>query len=233
MYSMLMPRPSSAPARRPALRDDRPLRRRAPPSLSRRIRPLRESRRPSASRRRSCAQCRICWVSASNRARMSTPFSASRRMGRRCVPACFRQTTKSVDLHDVRLSMTRLALPSLRSIECASTSVTCTRIPARDRARPAASMQLLQRPDLVVEHLRGHLDLHFHLVQALLAREEDLVMRQGAFHLQQRRFNLRRKDVDAANDQHVVAAAAMRPIRRIVRPHSQRPGRIAVMSRVR
>ena len=72
-------------------------------------------------------------------------------------------------------------------------------------------MQLLQRADLIAEHLRRHFHLHFHLVESVLAGQDDLVMRQRALDLQQRGLHLRRKDIDAANNQHVVAAAADAP----------------------
>ena len=94
-------------------------------------------------------------------------------------------------------------------------------------------VQLFERADLVAEHLRRHFDLHFHLVQAVLARQHDLVMRQRAFDLQQRGFDLRGEDVDAADDEHVVAAPADAPDAPQRAAASAGPGSSAVMSRVR
>src|ERR1035441_4712495 len=70
-----------------------------------------------------------------------------------------------------------------------------------------ALAQSFQRTDLVAEKLRGHFHLYFHRVQAFVARQQDLIMRHGAFYRQQRAFDLRGEDVHAADDEHVVAAA--------------------------
>ena len=89
------------------------------------------------------------------------PFSASRRTGSGDVSLLvFGKQRDLFDLHDVRLSMTRLALPSLRSMECASTSVTpdADAEHAVERALQAL-IQLLQGSDLVFEHLRRDFDL--------------------------------------------------------------------------
>src|ERR1019366_10810937 len=69
------------------------------------------------------------------------------------------------------------------------------------------ALQLLERAHCVGENLRGDLDLHLHDVEVLLARQENLVVRQGAFHLQKGSLDLRRIDVDPADDKHVVGAA--------------------------
>ena len=89
------------------------------------------------------------------------------------------------------------------------------------RLNPA--LQPLQCADLVVEHLRSYFDLDFHLIQALRAGQYNLVMRQRALDLEQRGLHLRWEDIDAANNQHVVAAAADAGNPAIVRPHSQGP----------
>ena len=72
-------------------------------------------------------------------------------------------------------------------------------------------LQGLERADLVGEDLGGHLDLHLHLVEPLLAREHDLVVRQGSLHRQQRRLHLAGEDVHPADDEHVVGAAGDAP----------------------
>ena len=67
-------------------------------------------------------------------------------------------------------------------------------------------LQVLHGADAVAEHVGGHFDAHLDLVQVSVPRKHDLVVRQSAFHRQDGRFNLRRKHVHAANDEHVVAA---------------------------
>ena len=83
----------------------------------------------------------------------------------------------------LRRSETRLALPSLRAMVLGSTRLTFTRMP-RMFSIDALELVLkrLQRADLVAEDLGRDLDLHLHLVQALLAGQDDLVVRQRALH---------------------------------------------------
>ena len=72
---------------------------------------------------------------------------------------------------------------------CGSTSRTCARMPSTwSSACTSRACKLLERADLVAENLGRHLDLHLHLVQPLLPREDDQVVRQSAFHRQQRRL---------------------------------------------
>ncbi len=74
-----------------------------------------------------------------------------------------------------------------------------------------AGAHVLEGADLVAEDLGGHLDLDGHLVEAVVAREDDLVVRQGPLDREQRRLDLRRVHVDAADDEHVIGAPAYAP----------------------
>src|ERR1035441_8027141 len=65
----------------------------------------------------------------------------------------------------------------------------------------------VERANLVAEELGSHFHVHFHGVQAFVARQDDLIMGQRAFHGEQRGFDLRGENVHAADDEHVVAAA--------------------------
>ena len=70
-----------------------------------------------------------------------------------------------------------------------------------------AVVQLLQLPHLVAEVRRAHLHLHDRLVERAGARDLDEVVRRGPLDAQQRLLDLRREDVHAADDEHVVGAA--------------------------
>ena len=130
--------------------------------------------------------------------------------------------------------MTRLALPSLRWMVCGRTRRTLGAHAERLLERVGqAVVQAFQRADLVAEDLRRHLDLHFHLVQALLARQHDLVVRQRAFDRQQRGFDLRGKTLTPRMMNMSSLRRPMRRMRRRVRPQGQGSGISAVMSRVR
>jgi hypothetical protein len=52
----------------------------------------------------------------------------------------------------------------------------------------------------------GDLHLHRHGVERALTGQDDLIMRRQPRKADQDRFQLRRKNVDAADDQHVVVA---------------------------
>ena len=152
-----------------------------------------------------------CCVSASVSVRMSTPASASRRHGRDQLPGLvLEKQRKLLDFHwspaviDHALGLAFAALDGVRLDQRTS-----TRMPRMcSSACTSLLVQLLQGADLVAEDLRRHLHLHLHLVQPLLAGQDDLVVRQRALHRQQRGLDLRREHVDAADDQHVVAAPA-------------------------
>ena len=62
--------------------------------------------------------------------------------------------------------------------------------------------------DFVAENFRADLNFDVDLVQSALASEHDPVMRQRTLDGQQRRLDLRGENIDAADDEHVVAASA-------------------------
>ena len=64
----------------------------------------------------------------------------------------------------------------------------------------------LQLRYFVAEILFGDFDLDGDLVEVVLAGENDQVVGKGIFDLENRCLDLRREDVDPANDEHVVAA---------------------------
>src|SRR5208283_3454211 len=117
----------------------------------------------------------------------------------RCVPAYFRQTAKPAQSS---LCPPVDDTPGFAFAALERTHLDQRYMNANSQHVIERSLQLfiqhLQRADFIVEHLRRHFHLHFHLVQSLLARQDDLVMRQGALDLEQRRLNLRRKYIDAA-----------------------------------
>ena len=70
-----------------------------------------------------------------------------------------------------------------------------------------ALFALLEILDCVGEHRAVELDLHFDVVEVVLAGEDELIVRGNALHFEEQAFDLRGEDVHAADDQHVVAAA--------------------------
>ena len=53
----------------------------------------------------------------------------------------------------------------------------------------------------------ANLDFHCHGIKRALARQHDLIMRRQPGETDQHRLHLRRKHIDATNNQHVVIAA--------------------------
>ena len=72
--------------------------------------------------------------------------------------------------------------------------------------RDEALLLFVDLADGVCELLGRHLHVHVQHVAVVDARDDDLVIRRIAV-LEQHRLDLRREDVDALDDQHVVAAA--------------------------
>ena len=60
--------------------------------------------------------------------------------------------------------------------------------------------------DFVAEHLLRHFNIDFDIVESVVPCQNDLIMRQVLFLVEDCGFDLRRKDIDAADDEHVVAA---------------------------
>ena len=69
-----------------------------------------------------------------------------------------------------------------------------------------ALAQILEVADVVGEVLRRDLHLHLQRVERAGGRHDDLVVREDLRHLQQARLDLRREEVHAVDDDHVVAA---------------------------
>ena len=65
----------------------------------------------------------------------------------------------------------------------------------------------LEGADLVGKNFGGDFNLHLELIEALVARKDNLVVGEGAAGAEQCRLDLRGEDVNAADDNHVVAAA--------------------------
>src|SRR5262245_46679600 len=82
-----------------------------------------------------------------------------------------------------------------------------------ERNRAAHAESRLDPPDdiacdpaarrIIVRSARRKLDLHGHGIERTLARQHDLIMRRNFRHADQHRLDLRRIDVDAADDHHV------------------------------
>ena len=73
----------------------------------------------------------------------------------------------------------------------------------------AAAMRFCRSSKAPIRSLKisgRDLDFHVHLVQPFFTREHYLVMRQRFFDREDCRFDLRWKDVHAADNDHVVAA---------------------------
>ena len=68
--------------------------------------------------------------------------------------------------------------------------------------------QRFQLLHFIRENLFVDFNLHFKLIQRADAIDDQQIMRLGFFDLQQDAFDLRRENVDAANNQHVVRASA-------------------------
>src|ERR1035438_6152588 len=81
---------------------------------------------------------------------------------------------------------------------------------ARDRfdRMGQLAMEFFQRPYFITENLGRDLNMHLHLVQATLAREDNLVVRQRLFDAEQRAFDLRGEYIHATNNEHIVGTAA-------------------------
>src|SRR5208283_5186803 len=155
-----------------------------------------------------------CCVSAMESVRMLSLAWASSLTGRLSAPGLFSRNNESCLTFMVgsprgyifRWSTTRLAFAALNGARLDQPHVGPHAHGGLDGpAEPV--LQLFERPHRVGEDFRCDLDLHLHHVEVPLARQDNLVVRQRAFHLQQGGLDLRRIDVDAANDEHVVGAA--------------------------
>ena len=174
-------------------------------------------------RRRMPKRC----VSASVSVRMSMPALASRRHGGGHCPGLFSRKSDNcwifmADLFaGLRRSITRCALPSLRGMLAGRTSVTCTRKPTTVRWNAACVRAASPGAPILSLKVSGVTSTCTSIWSSPWAREDDLIMRQRAFDPQQRGLDLRGEDVDAADDEHVVAAPADAPHAPQRRPHGQ------------
>ena len=126
-----------------------------------------------------------------------------------------------------RRSKTRLALPTERSIEPGSPTLTTLPMPTCDRMRPARSRPAAARVS-VVTGFGLRLDHDRQLVQTVGAAHFEIVVRGETRVLQHQLLDEGREQVDAADDQHVVVA----PLDPLHPPHGargprQQPGEIA------
>lgn len=72
-----------------------------------------------------------------------------------------------------------------------------------------AFSDVLDFSDLVGEYLGCELDLDFHRIEVARAVDDYLIVRaDDFFDVHEHGFNLRREDIDAADDEHIVRPAA-------------------------
>ena len=139
------------------------------------------------------------------------------RAGVRCWESRLPRNRKLLDFHRyhlsrgymMRLSMTRFALPSLRCRVRGATSFNGGRRPVMPSMEWTSRFCICSRaPTVSLNASAVTSTCTSKRVQILLAVHDDLVMRQRALHFQQRGFDLRGEQVDAADNEHVVAAPA-------------------------
>ena len=102
-----------------------------------------------------------------------------------------------------------------------ATRVTCTRVCSTCRMVSESFLcKTLHARHFVAEYRGRHLDLDFHLVQAVLAGEDDLIVGLGAVELQQHRLHLRGKTLTPRIISMSSLRRSTRRMRRRVRPQA-------------
>ena len=147
---------------------------------------------------------------------MSMPFSPKTCVTSPSLPGMFSMNTEicliniGLPPYNLRLSMIRWALPSLRAMVLGLTRWTLAPMPNIERSWETHLLfQGFHGADIIGEHLLTHLYVDIQCIRVIFPANDDLIIGCDvlAADLQEHLFNLRGEDVDAADDEHVVRAA--------------------------